>query len=504
MSCSIVDQRLTGTSWRNLQLVACTMASKEIILFAKRLASNEKKIRDRSVRRLRLWLQKRSKEIDFDEIEILKLWRGLFYCMWMSDKPLIQEELADMLASLLFCFEDVKKWSLFLSSFYNTMCREWIGIDRLRMDKFYMLMKKMMKQSLVGLLTKDWDESWVKALITVLSDGPIHPTEFKVLDGIRLYITEIFLDELLSLDLSKISCDQVVDLLKPFVTLSAEACNHSILNTIDENIYQRLLEEDIKSKLSNYQDLYSTLEKILFESGSKKEVKPRNRKILYNGSKRFREAKAASIAHDNPSNATEQILEESSSEDIKTENNLNFSKEIIEPTQVNETDDTAGNVSNTKRKKKKEEAPTTGAKKKKVKKTEVRVGSDTDKQIKPEVLHQQDDEVKDVKMTKRPRKVKTDSNPLIAKAKSLIKFKPKKSPAGTALKLSSGKKKELEKKGNAQKKKSRTPSPSSGKKVRIMLKKNKTQEFHKDEPAINVSPFRTFNMQTRSKAENFF
>ncbi|EDV28904.1 uncharacterized protein TRIADDRAFT_52238 [Trichoplax adhaerens] len=454
------------------------MASKEIILFAKRLASNEKKIRDRSVRRLRLWLQKRSKEIDFDEIEILKLWRGLFYCMWMSDKPLIQEELADMLASLLFCFEDVKKWSLFLSSFYNTMCREWIGIDRLRMDKFYMLMKKMMKQSLVGLLTKDWDDSWVKALITVLSDGPIHPTEFKVLDGIRLYITEIFLDELLSLDLSKISCDQVVDLLKPFVTLSAEACNHSILNTIDENIYQRLLEEDIKSKLSNYQDLYSTLEKILFESGSKKEVKPRNRKILYNGSKRFREAKAASIAHDNPSNATEQILEESSSEDIKTENNLNFSKEIIEPTQVNETDDTAGNVSNTKRKKK-EEAPTTGAKKKKVKKTEV-------------------------KMTKRPRKVKTDSNPLIAKAKSLIKFKPKKSPAGTALKLSSGKKKELEKKGNAQKKKSRTPSPSSGKKVRIMLKKNKTQEFHKDEPAINVSPFRTFNMQTRSKAENFF
>ena len=28
------------------------------------------------------------------ESELLKLWKGLFYCMWMSDKPLVQEELA--------------------------------------------------------------------------------------------------------------------------------------------------------------------------------------------------------------------------------------------------------------------------------------------------------------------------------------------------------------------------------------------------------------------------
>ena len=37
-------------------------------------------------------------------MELLKLWRGLFYCMWMSDKPLVQEELARKLASLVQCF----------------------------------------------------------------------------------------------------------------------------------------------------------------------------------------------------------------------------------------------------------------------------------------------------------------------------------------------------------------------------------------------------------------
>lgn len=26
----------------------------------------------------------------FGEVDLLKIWKGLFYCMWMSDKPLIQ------------------------------------------------------------------------------------------------------------------------------------------------------------------------------------------------------------------------------------------------------------------------------------------------------------------------------------------------------------------------------------------------------------------------------
>ena len=27
---------------------------------------------------------------DLTENDVLKLWKGLFYCMWMSDKPKVQ------------------------------------------------------------------------------------------------------------------------------------------------------------------------------------------------------------------------------------------------------------------------------------------------------------------------------------------------------------------------------------------------------------------------------
>ena len=33
----------------------------------------------------------------FSEVDLLKIWKGLFYCMWMSDKPLIQVHLYSFL-----------------------------------------------------------------------------------------------------------------------------------------------------------------------------------------------------------------------------------------------------------------------------------------------------------------------------------------------------------------------------------------------------------------------
>merc|ERR1719516_976630 len=34
----------------------------------------------------------------------MRIWKGLFYCFWMSDKPLIQEELAVNIASMIDSF----------------------------------------------------------------------------------------------------------------------------------------------------------------------------------------------------------------------------------------------------------------------------------------------------------------------------------------------------------------------------------------------------------------
>lgn len=90
---------------------------KEIITFAKRLAANEKKGRDEALARLKVWL---SKKPNLDELDLMKIWKGLFYCLWMSDKAPVQEELASSISKLVHCFgEDVDRVHLFLVTCYR-------------------------------------------------------------------------------------------------------------------------------------------------------------------------------------------------------------------------------------------------------------------------------------------------------------------------------------------------------------------------------------------------
>ena len=97
------------------------------------------------------------------------MWKALFYCMWMADKPMpqvnfsviiniqklskpsrvlccnvvvmvLQEQLADQISSLVEVFESKPNvMNLFVEWFFRTMAREWPYIDRFRMDKFCMV-----------------------------------------------------------------------------------------------------------------------------------------------------------------------------------------------------------------------------------------------------------------------------------------------------------------------------------------------------------------------------
>lgn len=69
----------------------------------------------------------------------MKLWKGLFYCMWMSDKPLIQEDLAETISELVHSVIDRKTGLKFITVALKTMANHWSGIDTWRMDKFLMV-----------------------------------------------------------------------------------------------------------------------------------------------------------------------------------------------------------------------------------------------------------------------------------------------------------------------------------------------------------------------------
>lgn len=62
-------------------------------LFAIGLADNEKKVRERTIRRIRSYIQGKSLtslETKFNQNDMIKIWKGLHYCLWMCDKPLVQ------------------------------------------------------------------------------------------------------------------------------------------------------------------------------------------------------------------------------------------------------------------------------------------------------------------------------------------------------------------------------------------------------------------------------
>ncbi|KAI0274978.1 hypothetical protein BC834DRAFT_24462 [Gloeopeniophorella convolvens] len=95
------------------------------------LASTDKKTRDKAVKNLSAFLSDAERP-PLSNNDMDKLWKGIFYCFWMSDKPLVQQALASELANILLSIESDSASLKFLGGFWRTIVREWDGIDRLR------------------------------------------------------------------------------------------------------------------------------------------------------------------------------------------------------------------------------------------------------------------------------------------------------------------------------------------------------------------------------------
>jgi len=85
--------------------------------------------------------------------------------MWHADKPRFQHELAIRMARLIHSCPSVNVALEFLSVFFETLEREWEGIDRLRMDKYYSLLSITHNEALVLLQKHAWETGpWCFAL----------------------------------------------------------------------------------------------------------------------------------------------------------------------------------------------------------------------------------------------------------------------------------------------------------------------------------------------------
>ncbi|XP_029794714.1 ribosomal RNA processing protein 1 homolog A [Suricata suricatta] len=214
------------------------------IQLAQRLAGNEQVTRDRAVKRLRKYIVARTQRAagGFTHDELLKVWKGLFYCMWMQDKPLLQEELGRTISQLIHAFQSTEARHLFLQTFWQTMNREWTGIDRLRLDKFYMLMRMVLSESLKALKMQGWEERQVEQLLELLMTEVLHP-DSEAPSGVKRHFLEIFLEELSKVGAAELTADQNLKFIEPFCGLAARTRDPLVLHNITRGIFETIVEQ---------------------------------------------------------------------------------------------------------------------------------------------------------------------------------------------------------------------------------------------------------------------
>ncbi|KAG6837685.1 hypothetical protein H0H93_004961 [Arthromyces matolae] len=193
----------------------------------KYLASTEKKVRDKAIKNLSVFLSESNDALSKPDMD--KLWKGIFYGFWMSDKPLVQQALSVELADLLLSIPQTSSALKFLRGFWEMIVREWNGIDRLRIDKYYMLVRRFVNASFRLLLRTGWDVDVTKEYNDILttSGGPLCP-DIKVPTSLAYHLADVYLEELDKVCATSMSASShpspapLHSLLTPFMLLAAQ------------------------------------------------------------------------------------------------------------------------------------------------------------------------------------------------------------------------------------------------------------------------------------------
>ncbi|KAJ1019323.1 hypothetical protein NDA13_006240 [Ustilago tritici] len=269
------------------------------IPLGKALASTEKRIRDSAVRSLHSFLATNGAHT-IPDLELQKLWKGLFYCFWMSDKPLIQQRLANDLAQLVLVHPSSSNSSTsstsstspgeeggmseralaglkFLEAFWDTIVSEWGALDKHRIDKFYLLVRRFVASGFQLLAEEGWNLDATRRFAQILGKfqgGVLSTNDPKVPDSLTYHLSDIYLDELEKV-IEQVDNSQneeekeeqeeeedlplipTLELLKPFVDALATAKSKAMYERIWSNVFHPLLEDTLRASAKEHDNLAS-------------------------------------------------------------------------------------------------------------------------------------------------------------------------------------------------------------------------------------------------------
>jgi ribosomal RNA-processing protein 1 len=194
----------------------------------------------------------------------------------MADRPSYQQRLSERLARL---WSDLHHSSPEIAgprygeAFWETLGREWPGLDRHRLDKYYLLVKSFSQVALEMIVGNTENAS---AIIRIMSEGPLHPDRPDMSDAIRIYVMENFFpmaDD--ALDKRSGDASNVEGAVSMVLQLIAATRKASVLTA------GRAFSEKLRKWARLTSSERERLGDLAFALGEKPDVPAKNRAILY-------------------------------------------------------------------------------------------------------------------------------------------------------------------------------------------------------------------------------
>uniref|UniRef100_A0ACD5UUN2 Uncharacterized protein n=1 Tax=Avena sativa TaxID=4498 RepID=A0ACD5UUN2_AVESA len=215
-------------------------ASAEAAAITRRLASCNTSARERAVRHLLSEFLPAS-AADLSATDLLKLWKGLFFCFWHADKPLYQSDLASRLAAAVSTAPSPAAAAAFLSAYLATICREWPHIDIHRLDKFYLLNRRFLSHAFLFIGAHSFAPDVTAQIVSVLSDRALLPKADNATSrGLGYHVADAFLDELMPV--LPISLQSMEQLLDPFFAVLQKSTDRVLVSKVRSSLFERFLE----------------------------------------------------------------------------------------------------------------------------------------------------------------------------------------------------------------------------------------------------------------------
>lgn len=296
------------------------------IVFAQRLASGEQITRKRALKYLREHIKQESSKNTFTDDSLFRLCKGLHYALWMQDKMLLQEELADDICALTNLLASDKQIADFARALINTLSKEWPGIDRWRMDKFLMFNRRLIRTLFARLSVQHWDNTLINDLYMQLFCETLISSRSNVCESLKLHCVSLWLDEM---DVAATAGEgfdgqKCLQFLQPYIKLLEENISDTFFRSICTDIFDAILhdfsEQLAERKIVDFEKQHSNLESghddfsdedsgqegrakpsalvfdyeklghLLFEAGKQPHLPSKRRKRLYSLCKKFEDA----------------------------------------------------------------------------------------------------------------------------------------------------------------------------------------------------------------------